>query len=102
MSSTNIDLHRPEWVRNSRTAYLASLLQAIGQSLGQSLLWPVRVYRARQALHQLSRMNARELRDIGLTPHDVQSAQALPLDADPTLLLADRARERSRNDLSFH
>ncbi len=60
--------------------YLASLLQAIGQSL----LWPVRVYRARQTLHQLSRMDARELRDIGLTPYDVQSAQALPLDIDPT------------------
>ena len=102
MSSTNIDLHRLEWVRHSRTAYLASLLQAIGQSLGQSLLWPVRVYRARQTLHQLSRMNARELRDIGLTPYDVRSAQALPLDADPTRLLADRARERSRNDLTFH
>ena len=66
--------------------------------LGQSLLWPVRVYRARQTLHQLSRMNARELRDIGLTPYDVQSAQALPLDADPTHLLAGRARERARND----
>lgn len=98
MSSTNIDLHRLEWVRQSRTAYLLSLLQAIGQSL----LWPVRVYRARQALHQLSRMNARELRDIGLTTYDIQSAQALPLDADPTQLLASRAQERARNTLSFH
>lgn len=95
MSSTNIDLHRLEWVRHSRTAYLASLLQAIGQSL----LWPVRVYRARQTLHQLSRMNARELRDIGLTTYDIQSAQALPLDVDPTTLLANRAKERSRNEI---
>ena len=102
MSSTNINLHRLEWVRHSRTAYLASLLQAIGQSLGQLLLWPVRVYRARQTLHQLSRMNARELRDIGLTTYDIQSAQALPLDADPTQLLASRAQERARNTLVFH
>jgi uncharacterized protein YjiS (DUF1127 family) len=102
MSSTNIGLHRLEWVRHSRTAYLASLLQAIGQSLGQALLWPVRVYRARQTLHQLSRMNARELRDIGLTPYDVQSAQALPLDADPTQLLAARAQERARNMFATH
>ena len=85
MSLTNIDLHRLEWVRHSRTAYLLSLLKAIGQSL----LWPVRVYRARQTLHTLSRMDSRELRDIGLTPYDVQSAQALPLDSDPTQLLAD-------------
>jgi uncharacterized protein YjiS (DUF1127 family) len=98
MSSINIDLHRSAWVRNSRTAYFASLLQAIGQSL----LWPVRVYRARQTLHQLSRMNARELRDIGLTPYDVQSAQALPLDADPTQLLAARAQERARNMFATH
>ena len=93
MSTTHSDLHRLEWVRHSRTAYLASLLQAIGQSL----LWPIRVYRARQTLHTLSRMDARELRDIGLTPYDVQSAQALPLDVDPTALLSDRAHERARN-----
>jgi hypothetical protein len=69
------------------------------QAIGQSLLWPVRVYRARQTLHQLSLMDARELRDIGLTPYDVQSAHALPLDADPTKLLADRAGERARSVL---
>ena len=40
------------------------------QVIGYSLLWPVRVYRARQTLHQLSLMNARELRDIGLTSYD--------------------------------
>jgi uncharacterized protein YjiS (DUF1127 family) len=96
MSNTNTNLYRLEWVRHSRTAYLASLLQAIGQSL----LWPVRVYRARQTLHQLSRMDARELRDIGLTQYDINSAQALPLDVDPTTLLASRAQERIRNDIS--
>ena len=94
MSNTNANLYRLEWVRHSRTAYLASLLQAIGHSL----LWPVRVYRARQTLHQLSRMDARELRDIGLTTYDVQAAQALPLDIDPTTLLASRAQERARNE----
>lgn len=76
---------------------MASLLQAIGRSLGVALLWPIRVYRARQTLHALSRMDARELRDIGLTPYDVKSAQALPLDVDPTALLSDRAHERARN-----
>jgi len=72
------------------------------QAIGQSLLWPVRVYRARQTLHQLSRMNSRELRDIGLTPYDVHSAQGLPLDADPTQLLAARAQERARNMFASH
>jgi hypothetical protein len=44
-------------------------------------------------------MDARELRDIGLTPYDVQSAQALPLDVDPATLLANRARERARSEI---
>ena len=98
MSYLNMDLHRLEWVRNGRTAALVSVLQVIGYSL----LWPVRVYRARQTLHQLSLMNARELRDIGLTSYDVRSAHGLPLDADPTKLLASRASERARSVLSFH
>jgi len=98
MSLTNMDLYRLEWVRHSRTVYLVSLLQAIGRSL----LWPVRVYRARQTLHELSRMDAHELRDIGLTHYDVRSAHALPLDIDPTKLLADRAKERARSVLSSH
>ena len=98
MSSINSDFHRLEWVQHSPSRYLVLVLKAIGQSL----LWPVRVYRARQTLHQLSQMDARELRDIGLTPYDVRSAHGLPLDTDPTRLLADRARERARSVLSFH
>ncbi|WP_409337825.1 DUF1127 domain-containing protein [Afipia sp. P52-10] len=74
-----------------RTAFLTLAARFV-----RPLLWPIRVYRARQALHQLAAMDTRELRDIGLTPYDVQSAQALPMDADPTKLLALRARERAR------
>lgn len=92
MSFTTIDLYK---FQRSRPRYLRSLLQAISRSL----LWPIRVYRARQTLHQLSQMDVRELRDIGLTPYDVQSAEALPLDADPTMLLASRARERVRSEI---
>ena len=92
MSYLNMDLRTSELVRQSRARYLISLLRAIGRLL----FWPIRVFRARQALHELSQMDVRELRDIGLTPYDVQSAQALPLDADPTKLLASRASERTR------
>jgi uncharacterized protein YjiS (DUF1127 family) len=98
MSFINNDIHRLEWVQHSPSRYLVLVLKAIGQSF----LWPVRVYRARQTLHQLSMMDARELRDIGLTPYDVRSAHGLPLDTDPTRLLADRARERARSSHSFH
>ena len=98
MSIIHNDFHRLEWVQHSPSRYLGLVLKAIGQSL----LWPIRVYRARQTLHELSRMDARELRDIGLTPYDVRSAHALPLDADPTKLLADRASERARNMFATH
>jgi uncharacterized protein YjiS (DUF1127 family) len=94
----NMDLHPLERVRHSRTASLVAFLRVVGHSL----LWPVRVYRARQTLHQLSLMNARELRDIGLTTYDVRSAHGLPLDADPTKLLASRASERARTVLSLN
>jgi hypothetical protein len=42
-------------------------------------------------------MDRRELADIGINPSDVRDASALPLDCDPTELLARRARERRRD-----
>jgi uncharacterized protein YjiS (DUF1127 family) len=61
----------------------------------RALLWPVRVARTRKVMRQLASMNAHELKDIGLMRHDIESAQALSLDADPTAFLADRVRERT-------
>jgi hypothetical protein len=48
-------------------------------------------------LKALANMDRRELSDIGLNPSDVRDASALPLDRDPTELLARRARERRRD-----
>jgi hypothetical protein len=45
---------------------------------------------------QLARMSEYELRDIGLTRQDVVDASALPLDADPSGLLARRRAARER------
>ncbi|HYA72011.1 MAG TPA: DUF1127 domain-containing protein [Roseiarcus sp.] len=56
-------------------------------------LWPARVAAARAAFAQLAAMSARELADIGLTAQDLRDATALPLDADPTAILAARAAE---------
>jgi hypothetical protein len=39
-------------------------------------------------------MDRRELADIGLTSCDLRDVSALPLDGDPTELLARRVRER--------
>lgn len=52
------------------------------------LAWPFRVARARGELAKLARLDDRELRDIGLTRHDIRGATALPLDQDPTRFLA--------------
>jgi uncharacterized protein YjiS (DUF1127 family) len=59
--------------------------------------WPFRVAAARATLRTLANMDRRELADIGLYPSDVRDASALPLDGDPTALLAARAQERQAN-----
>jgi hypothetical protein len=48
-------------------------------------------------MRTLVNMDRRELADIGLNSSDVRDACALPLDRDPTELLAQRARERRRD-----
>ena len=58
--------------------------------LRRALNWPARVGAARRAMSQLARMSDYELRDIGLTRQDVVDVSALPLDEDPTALLARR------------
>ena len=64
---------------------------------GRAAAWPFRVAAARATLKALASMDRRELADIGLNPSDVRDASALPLDRDPTALLATRARERRRD-----
>lgn len=58
------------------------------------LLWPARVITARRHAVILSRMDERELRDIGLTRQDVLSTTALAMDEDPTRHLARVVHER--------
>ena len=71
--------------------------RTIGAGARQAVTWPFRVAAARATLKALSNMDRRELADIGLNPSDVRDASALPLDRDPTELLARRARERRRD-----
>jgi uncharacterized protein YjiS (DUF1127 family) len=69
----------------------------IGVGAGRAAAWPFRVAAARATLRALANMDRRELADIGLNLSDVRDASALPLDRDPTALLARRARERRRD-----
>ena len=65
-------------------------------ALGRAFSWPARVIAARQTMSQLGGMSDYELRDIGLTRQDLFDATALPLDADPSPLLARRRAARER------
>jgi uncharacterized protein YjiS (DUF1127 family) len=66
------------------------------KALWRVLTWPARVSEARRTMSELARMSEYELRDIGLTRSDVNDATALPLDADPSGLLARRRAWRER------
>src|SRR5271154_3750742 len=68
--------------------------RSIGAGARQAAAWPFRVAAARATLKALANMDRRELADIGLNASDVRDASALPLDRDPTELLAERVRER--------
>jgi uncharacterized protein YjiS (DUF1127 family) len=71
--------------------------RTIGVGARRAASWPFRVAAARAALRALANMDRRELADIGLNLSDVRDASALPLDRDPTELLAERARDRRRD-----
>ena len=72
----------------------ARATKVAGRPLKRLLLWPVHVARARRDFAQLASMNDHELRDIGLARHDIANATALASDEDPTLMLAQAARQR--------
>ncbi len=71
-------------------------VRSLAEFLLRAAAWPFRVAAARAALNALAGMDQRELADIGLTCADLRDVSALPLDGDPTSLLARRARERRR------
>jgi uncharacterized protein YjiS (DUF1127 family) len=74
----------------------SGMWRTISIGASRAAAWPFRVAAARAAVRMLANMDRRELADIGLNRSDVRDASALPLDLDPTELLARRARERRR------
>lgn len=59
-----------------------------------TLLWLPRFWKARSQLAFLAAMSECERRDIGLTGCDVENALALPVDRDPTEVLAQVVADR--------
>ena len=59
-----------------------------------ALLWLPRFWKARSDLTLLAAMSECERRDIGLTACDIENALALPVDRDPTAVLARVVEDR--------
>ena len=59
-----------------------------------TLLWLPRFWKARGELAVLAAMSECERRDIGLTGCDIANALALPVDRDPTEVLAQVVTDR--------
>jgi uncharacterized protein YjiS (DUF1127 family) len=57
-------------------------------ALGALAAGAIAVIRNRREFGRLAQMDAAQLRDIGLTPADIDYARGLPLAQDPTLALA--------------
>jgi uncharacterized protein YjiS (DUF1127 family) len=79
-----------------RWAERAPFIRQAVSVASRALAWPIRVLCARRELAKLADLTDHELRDIGLMRQDLRSATALPLDKDPTLLLAKIVAERRR------
>ena len=84
--------------------FASRVLHSVWAGASRAAAWPFRVAAARATLRSLAQMDRRELADIGLNPSDVSDVAALPLDRDPSALLAARARERpsARVDSATH
>jgi uncharacterized protein YjiS (DUF1127 family) len=56
----------------------------------------VQIVRGRRTLRTLAALSDHELRDIGLSRHDLDTVSVLPLAVDPTAVLSSMVRERDR------
>jgi hypothetical protein len=59
-----------------------------------TLLWLPRFWKARGELAVLAAMSECERRDIGLTAFDIENALTLPVERDPTEVLAQMVDDR--------
>jgi uncharacterized protein YjiS (DUF1127 family) len=70
------------------------LILALLRATAAAVLWLPRFWRQRRDLTLLATMSTRELQDIGLNTCDIANALAQRNDQDPTVYLANVARER--------
>lgn len=85
--------HRAGLLRHHESRALSRIFALMNVTVS-AILWLPRFWAHRKQLAVLSSMNIRELQDLGLNSCDIANAFAQPNKRDPTVYLADVARER--------
>ncbi|RVD24307.1 hypothetical protein [Mesorhizobium sp. M4B.F.Ca.ET.017.02.2.1] len=80
--------------RQNRRQASPSRLYRLACAATSALLWLPRFWKTRGELAVLAAMSECERRDIGLTVFDVENALTLPVDRDPTEVLAKVVEDR--------
>jgi uncharacterized protein YjiS (DUF1127 family) len=75
------------------------MLRRLANLIVDVLVWPLRIAENRRVLGALAELDDRGLADIGLSRQDLRDVTALPVGADASIALAERAREREENAL---
>jgi uncharacterized protein YjiS (DUF1127 family) len=75
------------------------MLRRLANLVVDVLIWPLRVAENRRVLGALCELDDRGLADIGLSRQDLRDVTALPVGADASVVLAERAREREESAL---
>lgn len=88
-------IHKPRPTAGDRA--LAGLSRAAAAALtgiDAVLMWPFRAVENRRIVETLGAMSDHDLRDIGLTRHDIRDTMALPATSDAGAFLAARRSSR--------
>lgn len=92
-SVENRTMHSSSPTTSSKSLPIWSALHRLAMIVATPVFAVVRMVDRRRALMQLSSLDERMLKDIGLTRSDVATAMSEAWHRDPSPLLADRAEE---------
>ena len=90
-------IHKPRATPAERAlAGLSRAASALLAGIDAVVMWPFRAAENRRVIETLGAMSDHDLRDIGLTRHDLRDSLALPPTSDAGTFLAARRSARRR------
>ena len=90
-------IHKPRATAAERAAAgLSRLASTLLVGIDAAVMWPFRASENRRLMETLGAMSDHDLRDIGLTRHDLRDSLALPATHDHGAFLARRRSARRR------